>query len=176
MVADRGLIEYSPRTPQPVREPDSCMHTCYITQCILKLYLKLMLYALCNASICFRRVHPSPYLTRRHSPHFISTVFWRRSWARQAAKRVHCGASGRHTGAGMTYNQWHMAQPPTLNRRSSSAALCPSGLPKILSSACFSASEARVAAHGFTRGIRGVCELVHTLEGLEHPEITRYNT
>ena len=41
------------------------------------------------------------------------------------------------------------------------------------SSACFSASEARVAAHGFTRGIRGVCELVHALKGLEHPEITR---
>ena len=36
-----------------------------------------------------------------------------------------------------------------------------------------SASEGRVAAHGFSRGIQGVCELVHTLGGLGHPEITR---
>ena len=36
-----------------------------------------------------------------------------------------------------------------------------------------SASEGRVATHGFSRGIQGVCELVHTLGGLGHPEITR---
>ena len=42
----------------------------------------------------------------------VSAAFWRRSSARQAAKRVHYGASGRHTGAVMTYNQCHSLPPP----------------------------------------------------------------
>ena len=65
---------------------------------------------------------------RVDSPNFISTAFWRRSWARQAAKRVHCGASGRHTHR-CRHDIQSMTQSPTPNRRSSSAALCPNGLP-----------------------------------------------
>ena len=39
--------------------------------------------------------------------------------------------------------------------------------------ACLRTSDAPDAAHVPARGIQGVWELVHTLGGLEHPEITR---
>ena len=43
----------------------------------------------------------------------------------------------------------------------------------LLCFACLRTSDAPDAAHVPARGIQGVWELVHTLGGLEHPEITR---
>ena len=65
-------------------------------------------YALCNAT----SMHVTVGLQGVDGPNFISRAFRRRSRAEQAAKRVHYGASGRHTGAVMTYVQCHSLTPP----------------------------------------------------------------